>query len=308
MIAYFSGRFSNIPPYQKLIFLGFTILFSMLMINLVWLLFVIIFFGQDMFNAMGSFENVTDPATIKFMKINQAINQLGVFVVPSILYSVIVATPRSDFLKIYKRPAPVHAFLAVISILAFIPVLMFLLRLNEHLSLPAFAKSIENWMVQSEVKANRLTETFLNVVSWGGLAGNLAVIGLFASVGEEFLFRGVILNLVKEWTGRIHLSVFLSAFIFSALHLQFFGFLPRFAIGLLFGYVFIWTANLWIPVIMHFIFNSFTVIWAYLYSVKQISTPVSEMESYSNITAIILSLVTGSIVVFYLHRYVKKPG
>ena len=67
----------------------------------------------------------------------------------------------------------------------------------------------------------------------------------------------------------MHLTVFLTAAIFSAIHMQFYGFLPRMFLGVLFGYMLVWTGNIWVPVLAHFINNGAAVFFAWLAGIKQ---------------------------------------
>jgi membrane protease YdiL (CAAX protease family) len=84
------------------------------------------------------------------------------------------------------------------------------------------------------------------------------------ALGEEFLFRGLIQKLFKDLSGNVHAGIILSAILFSAMHMQFYGFIPRFALGVMLGYMMYWSGSLWLPIIAHFINNFLAVIttWA----------------------------------------------
>jgi hypothetical protein len=73
-------------------------------------------------------------------------------------------------------------------------------------------------------------------------------------------------------TGNIHLAVWLTAFLFSAIHFQFFGLVPRMVLGALFGYYFYWTGNIWLSVFGHSLNNGLTLVGLYLY--KQNLSPI----------------------------------
>ena len=92
---------------------------------------------------------------------------------------------------------------------------------------------------------------------------NLVIIGLIAAIAEEIFFRGILQQIFKEWSKSIHSSVLITAFLFSAIHMQFSGFLPRFILGILLGYMYYWTKTIWIPIIIHFINNGIIVILSY---------------------------------------------
>ena len=118
-------------------------------------------------------------------------------------------------------------------------------------------------MKGSEENATRITEALLNMNSPGDLFYNLLIIAVLPALGEEFLFRGILQKLFKEMTQNVHVAIIITAVIFSAIHMQFYGFLPRMMLGILFGYLLHWTGNLWVPVIAHFINNAAAVVFAY---------------------------------------------
>jgi hypothetical protein len=85
------------------------------------------------------------------------------------------------------------------------------------------------------------------------------------SEGEELLFRGALQTIFLRWIRNPHVAILLVAFIFSAIHMQFYGFFPRLALGLLFGYLFYWSNNLWIPIFAHLVNNGAVVINTFIY-------------------------------------------
>jgi hypothetical protein len=125
-------------------------------------------------------------------------------------------------------------------------------------------KAVEDWMRTSENQAAQITSLFMNDKSYTGLFFNLIIIALLPAIGEEFLFRGVIQRLFKEMGSSIHVSIILTAILFSALHMQFFGFFPRFALGVLLGYMMYWSGSLRLPIIAHFVNNAMAVFFGWL--------------------------------------------
>jgi membrane protease YdiL (CAAX protease family) len=93
---------------------------------------------------------------------------------------------------------------------------------------------------------------------------NLLMIAILPAIGEELLFRGVLLRLFREWTKNVHVAIIITALLFSFIHFQFYGFLPRFLMGVLFGYLVYWSGSLWVSVIAHFVNNGTAVIVAWL--------------------------------------------
>src|SRR5690606_26747624 len=95
---------------------------------------------------------------------------------------------------------------------------------------------------------------------------NIFVMALLPAIAEEFYFRGTLLHILNRVFRNDHLSVWLVAIIFSAIHLQFYGFFPRVLLGAFFGYMLIWTKNIWIPAFAHFVNNATVTVLAFVYA------------------------------------------
>jgi membrane protease YdiL (CAAX protease family) len=280
----------------------FLIALSMVVLLVIGILFAIPFFGMGFLTNMSGMVDYNDRATIAFLKYFQVINQIGVFILPALLYGFLEKRNVGHYLNIDKKPGIYLLLISVLLIIVFIPAVNSMVWLNEQMKLPAFLKSIEDWMRESENKTNLLTEAFLNVSTFEGLIINLVIIGLLAAVGEEFLFRGVIMRLLADWLKNPHLAILFSSVLFSALHMQFFGFLPRTALGIVFGYIYFWSGSLWIPIILHFIFNGTTVVVAYLYQNGFITTNVESFGGTDNIFVILASFIFTIVFLFIVYR------
>jgi len=167
----------------------------------------------------------------------------------------------------------------IVSILAtvsFLPFSNWLSYLNSFLQLPSFMNEIEIWMRNSEDYATKITQAFLNVNSVPELFYNILLIAIIPALGEEFLFRGLLQRIFIEWTKSKHWGIWISALAFSAIHLQFFGFLPRLFLGLFFGYLLEFTGSLWLPILAHFINNLTGVLLSYFITNNNISAKSSD--------------------------------
>jgi len=275
---------------------------SLLLSMVLGVVIAIPFFGIGILEHFNELNDYSSEVTIHFMKYFQVVNQIGVFILPAILYAYLENRKPANYLKLNSRLNFIHLLIASILIIVSIPAINWLVEINEGMKLPEVFKSLENWMRDSENKTNQLTEAFLKVTTPGGLVVDLIIIALLAAVGEELLFRGVILQLFVEWFKNRHLAVILSAILFSALHIQFYGFLPRMVLGILFGYIFIWSGSLWIPIVLHFIFNGITVVAAYLYNKGLIQTDVESFGASENAFLILASFVLIILLLLAIYR------
>lgn len=293
-------------PYRiRALVLILLIAVSLLLTMVLGIVLALPFFGISIFEQFNTLNDYSSKSTIHFLKYFQVVNQIGFFILPAIFYAYLVNRNPVNYLKLNTKINVAYFFVAAILIVVSIPAVNWLVEINEGMKLPGFLKGLESWMRDSENKTNELTEAFLNVSTMGGLMVNLIIIALLAAVGEELLFRGVILQLLIEWFKNKHLAIIASAILFSALHLQFYGFLPRMVLGILFGYIFIWSGSLWLPIVLHFIFNGITVVAAYLYNKGLIQADVESFGVSDSTLIVVTSFLLILIFLFVIYKMGK---
>ena len=201
-------------------------LFAMVVLSaLVFSLFGLLI-GKLLFNLdLASLANIiSSPETdehILFIKIYQVVNQVGAFILPALLFSFFVSRSSSSYLYLDNRPNLTNILVMGLMVFSILPFINYLGEINEKMVLPEVFSSMEMWMLEKELQAKELTEIFLQTSTISGLLVNLFIVALIPAIGEELLFRGLILKLFKEITGNIHLAVIISAVLFAAMHLQF---------------------------------------------------------------------------------------
>lgn len=189
----------------------------------------------------------------------QAVLSMGMFILSSTVYSLLFYGRECSDLKISKAPNIKILSLVVIFVAASFPFINLITVINQNISLPDCMHSLETFMQNAEDEANQLTERFLLTDNFGRYIVNVIVMALIPAIGEELLFRGAFLNTLIDGKCGIHFSVLFSAFVFSALHFQFYGFIPRFILGAAFGYIVVYTRNIYYTICAHFINNLIAV-------------------------------------------------
>ena len=154
--------------------------------------------------------------------------------------------------------------LVAVAYVVSIPVLNYTVHLNEAMHLPSSLSWLEQMMRASEDAAQAVTRQLLENSTLPAMLLAVFAVGVMAGVGEEFFFRGAMLGMWRQNGSREHLSVWVVAIVFSAIHLQFYGFVPRMLIGVWLGYLFVWTRSLWVPIAAHALNNSMVVIFSWL--------------------------------------------
>ena len=221
--------------------------------------------------AMGSIALFPQPVTTEALKWVQLIQTAALFLLPPFLMAFLWTKQPLEWLKL-KSETRGYGLWAIFLMLIALPAINLVGYFNQQMSLPAFLEPLEQWMKTAEANAAHLTEQFLSVTTFDGLIINILLMALLPAVAEELTFRGVLQRLIQTQTNeainregkRVHLAIWCTAILFSAIHMQFYGFLPRMLMGALFGYALVWTGSLWIPILMHFTNNAMAVILYFL--------------------------------------------
>ena len=236
------------------------------------------------------------------LKWAQGISSMLMFVVPPIVYYFITRKKKPmQALGFHKVASPAWMLLLAGAIVMFasLPVTNQLTSWNEAMKFgPAF-ETLETWIKNLEDSAAAITERMLNVNTISGLLLNLLIIALIPAVGEELTFRGVLQQSLTHGLKNPHIAIVLSASIFSFIHFQFYGFLPRLFLGLLLGYMFYITGSLWTNILMHFLNNGTAVVLYYLNNRDIIHVDVEHFGALDNPWLVAASaLVTVGLIVW----------
>lgn len=179
---------------------------------------------------------------------------------------------------------------------------------NMRLQFPEFMSNFAEWAREREDALMELTKVLTNFQSHRDLVIGFVVIAILPGIGEELVFRGLIQNELKRATGNPHLTIWVAAILFSAIHMQFFGFVPRMLLGALFGYLYHWSGNLIIPMFAHFFHNGFTLIMLYLYN-QGVSSLDMESEEAAPWPWVLVGLVSTFALLSYFRKlYAAKPS
>jgi len=289
----------------KFLFSLFIIFTSFLFSYVLGIVVVQIGFGADIIHHPELLQDLSSPQTIKLLKLFQLFQSLGLFVIPPFVIAFLMYQSVKDFLRFNKVQSRYYVLLTIIAILSFIPFTNLLSYINSFLTLPEFMKSIEDWMRASEENASQLTVNFLKADNLVALIYNIILIAAIPAIGEELLFRGLLQRLFTEWTKKIHLSIWIAAILFSTIHFQFFGFIPRLFLGLIFGYLLEYTGSIWIPIIGHFTNNLTGVIIGYYLPNENI---VNNTNTDLSISAVIYGILGGLVGIFCFWLIIRKTN
>lgn len=221
--------------------------------------------------------NYDNKATIAFLYIGQVLGVIVLFVLPSLLFSIFWTKSKIHYLGITTKPALGTLLISAVGMILAMPMINWLAELNQHMALPEAFSSIEAWMKNTEAKATELTEVFTKGTSLTKLFANLFVVALVAAVSEEIFFRGIVQKVLIECFKNKHVGVWIGAVLFSAFHMQFYGFIPRMLMGAYLGYLFLWSGSLWPGIVAHFLNNGLAVYAIWLINRGVISADVDKI-------------------------------
>ena len=243
---------------------------------------------------------------ISYFKYLQALQHLSMFLLPALVIAYFMKGDAWSYLGLKNKPPITSVLLSMLFIVFIIPLNTYLSWLNADLDLPAWLGGLEEWINGKELQSARLTTILMNAAGPGALLINILIIALIPALGEEFLYRGVLQEIFTKWMKSGNLAVLLTAFLFSASHLQFYGFLPRLVLGLGFGYIYLWSGNIWLPVLAHFINNLVPVILSYFMGWDNVSSTMDEFAAGDLLMAAIPALI--ALLVLFSLRTKKREG
>lgn len=264
--------FRDMKPFPQLLFACFVILVSFLVFMVASLAIAIPLYGIDSMLSIPAVSDLNNPESIAVLKYFQVVQAIGLFIVPPLILGWLFHGKIAEYLYLNKKFSGSSLIIIFVLMVFAAPFINFIGEINNNMVFPDWLAGVERWMKNAEENAAALTEAFLKVDTFRGLAFNLFMIAFLPAIGEELLFRGVIQKIFTNMTKNYHGGIWISAVLFSALHIQFYGFVPRVILGALFGYMLVWSGSMWLPIIGHFLNNAIAVI-AYFFINKNVLNP-----------------------------------
>jgi membrane protease YdiL (CAAX protease family) len=245
-----------------------------------------VLFGEDIFRS----EVMADwgrQDVLRLHKLLQIISQLGVFVIPSILFTYWASAKKSDYLPLVKPHQSIWIWIPIFFVgLTFLNSLLY--ELNRSIDFSFISEEFQYNLVYNQALSDKKISTFIGD-TWLSFGGNLLVICLIPAVSEELIFRGVLQRLGIELTRNAHKGVFFSAILFGLMHWQPLNLLPIFALGLAYGYLTLLTGSLLVPMILHFLNNTFRLV--IMHVDRKYSIDFIHIEWYWSFAIVLLTIL-----------------
>ncbi|RLD44547.1 MAG: hypothetical protein DRI86_07230 [Bacteroidetes bacterium] len=293
--------------YLQLMWFGVILLFSsLILMGLGYIIGIGVWGEVDVTAALsGSLDNQNQ---INILKMFQVMNQLAMFIIPPLSLYLIIKKTKPNYLCLNTLP-DISIFFALIVLFIFtLPIIQVTIVFNQQMVLPDALSGIENWMREKEDIAGIITTKFLNVESFSSYSFNILMMAIIPAIGEELVFRGLLMRWFSKSISNIHIVIIITAFLFSAIHMQFFGFLPRFLLGIILGYTYYWTKSLWAPIWFHFINNASTVSVYYWVHKSHSDINPDDVGNVDESGLIIIATLIFSAIFYWLYKHRKIEG
>jgi membrane protease YdiL (CAAX protease family) len=298
--------FDNRHPFIQLLMLALITLISLLAVMILSVVAGILFFRIPPGDWMTMLD-VNNPANVPMLKFFQITQSLSMFIIPPVIFGWFMIRNPWRYLAVDHKPKSNLVLAVLLLAVLILPSLNLLSVWNEGLTLPHFLSGAEKWMKRTEEQADNLTTVFLSVSTFPGYLVNLLMIVVIPAIGEEFFFRGTLQQVLNRWFRNPHAAVILTAVLFSAFHMQFYGFFPRFVLGLIFGYLFVWSGNIWYAVIAHGINNFLPVTLTYFFPDQFDPAGLDQVGVGPNAWwYAILTLMLSAGVILFFHHTAKR--
>ncbi len=296
-----NGALQYLTPWGKIALFIAVCLLSSLLFGVLGATLASPLFGVDVYN-YNELSNLADKDSIRTVKMLNFFFHLGTFILPSILFAKLGAFEPSDYLLTKKRPQLTPLLIILALFFAIIIFNDWLASINAKLDLSFISKELQEEIYYNQVVQDKSIYAYIGT-TWRSFALNIFLLAIIPAIGEEFVFRGVLQNLIAKASQKIHLSVWLTAFLFAFIHFQFMDFLPRFFLGAAFGYVVILTGKIWYSMILHFLNNALAIFIHF--GIRK--GFIDESSWWINFGAVhfILAVLIGTIAIYMLSKNSK---
>ncbi len=239
------------------------------------------------------------------LRIATVLQDLIIFIIPSIATAFLLTRLPATFLSVDKFSSAKRYLLTIATLIVSIPAMNWIIDINANLSLPDSLQSIELWMKERENLAAQQIGLILGGTQVSDLTMSILIVGILTGFSEELFFRGTLQKILLSKPMNAHFAIWITAFVFSAMHLQFYGFVPRMLLGAFFGYLVWWTGSLWLPIVAHSINNIITIIFTWMSNKSVIEIDPNKLgttTSSCDVTMVVTSVLLTILAIVFLRN------
>ncbi len=248
----FKAILANREPYRKfLILVGISLILAVIS-STIGLLVAQLITGISIFGNASALSNLNNPEVILALKITQLFSAIGTFLLPPLIAAYLFSDNVADYIGAAKKISVLQIILAIILLICIQPFVNWMSMVNQGIKMPDW---IENMLNSPGGSAQKIGEALMKGNGMMELLLSLVIISIIPAISEELIFRGVIQKLFIDLSRNKHFGIILTAILFSARHMDIAGFLPRFALGAILGYMYLWSGSIYLSIVAHFTNN-----------------------------------------------------
>ena len=251
--------------------------------------------------------------TVTQLKTLQVLQTFAFFILPVMISVWLWSDKPLHWLHLDKGMEWQTALLVVVMMLAFSPGINLISEWNQGLNLPEWMNNLETWLQSRENEALLLTQSFAQADTVPQLLLNLLIMAVLPAFAEEMCFRGTCQGLFVGGTAgpyynahlraHTHEAIWVTAIVFSAIHVQFYGFVPRMLLGALLGYLLCYSGSLYVPILAHFTNNVVALVCFYIEGKGLVEEgALDSFGSGDTWWAGVLSLTVGGVLLWLVVR------
>lgn len=295
--------FGTRRPWLSLISLMLIAFGGLIVGQFIAILIVTQLYHLSLFQVMEMVTNISEYPDYKAaIYLLQGLSAVFAFILAPWFFLKVIEKKHLGNLSPNRQVELLPVLLALLISIVFMAVNFKFAEWNAQMVFPDFLKEVEAWMRMQEDKLEEATIFLTTIRNPLELILAIVVIAIIPAIGEELLFRGLVQNQLHAWTKNAHWAVWLTGILFSAIHIQFYGFVPRMLLGVLFGYMYLWSGNLLYPIVAHFANNGFQIVMLFLYSSEFTSFNIDDTESVPW-TVFFTSAVITTVLVLAFRRH-----
>lgn len=244
-------------------------------------------------------QDMLKPENANAALIIQAISAVFAFFLPAVAFAFICFKNSWGFLGFKEKINPKLLLIVVLILVCSLPMTAFLGELNKMIPISNSARLKFDNM---EKKYNDMVLAMVQLKTWGQYFVSLLIIAVLPGITEEVLFRGGLQNMLTRWLKSPWAAILITSVLFSAVHLSWYGFLARFALGVVLGLIFHHTKNIWLNILAHFLNNGIAVTIMFVMVRQGKPIDMAAQESYPWVVGI----VAVALVIVLLRWLIKS--
>ena len=293
----------TLSPFRRFFLLTSLVFLGLVVSSILGFLLSRMLFDVDIFRSPELLNSPEKTGVMNSLRTMQVLQSLGTFILPYAVYALLVSGSIFAYAGLHKTPGVFLILMSAAGMICLVPFVNFVATCNEQLPFP-------KWVIDSEKQAAALTKAFLQMPDIGSLFLSFLIVAVLPAIGEECIFRGALQPSFIRLFRNHHAGIWLTAIVFSAVHMQFMGFFPRMLLGALFGYWYHWSGTLWTSITGHLMNNGFAVLLSF--AIQHAGLPVSADTlgaSTSDLWLVGVGLIGAvlAIIAFYRNREIQIP-